>query len=269
MNDRECDSVPAKRLRAALVQAETRWADPSANRESLARLMDDAPDCELYVLPETCTTGFLGDRERDVERDAEADLAWLQAEADRRAAAIACSIVAADGGRIFNRFVLARPGDRPVFYDKRHLFAFGGEDGRYAGGSERARARFAGRRFDLQVCYDLRFPVWCRNDEAFDVQIFVANWPRARVVAWTTLLAARAIENQAFVIGLNRVGTDGKGVEYPGSSGAWDALGEPLVGPLDDREQVAAFDLDFQALEAIRRRFPFLADRDRYRIGAD
>lgn len=261
------DTSPGK-IRCALVQADTRWADPAANRENLARLMDSAPGCDLYVLPETCTTGFLGDREHLEEMEDKRDMKWLEGEARKRGAAVACSIVAAQDGGIFNRFVLARPDGKSTFYDKRHLFAFGGEDKRYSAGMKRVRAELFGRRVDLQICYDLRFPVWCRNDDAFDLQIFVANWPAPRVEAWRTLLRARAIENQAFVIGLNRAGVDGKNIEYPGSSGAWDALGESLAGPLDDREQVATFELDFAAQDELRKKFPFLPDRDGFSINS-
>ena len=264
-------STAADTLRCALVQADTRWADPDANRENLARLMDSAPDCGLYVLPETCNTGFLGDEDLEkAGRGAEirdgGEVAWLEAQARDRGAAIACSIVVEEDGKLFNRFVLARPDAESAIYDKRHLFGFGGEGKRYTAGDSRVRAELSGRRVDLQVCYDLRFPVWCRNDDAFDLQIFVANWPSPRVDAWRTLLKARAIENQAMVIGLNCVGVDGKGVVYPGSSGAWDALGGSLVGPLDDREQVATFELDFAAQDEIREKFPFLPDRDHYSI---
>ena len=262
----DTDTGGAERLRCALVQAETRWADPAANRRNLSGLMDRAAGCDLYVLPETCTTGFLGDGDIDVDRVAAEDLEWIAGEAEARSAAIACSIVVDDGGAIFNRFVFARPDGSVATYDKRHLFAFGGEDRRYSAGRRRVRAELAGRRFDLQICYDLRFPVWCRNDDGFDVQIFVANWPSPRVDAWRTLLRARSIENQAFVIGVNRVGIDGNDVEYPGSSGAWDAQGEAVVGPLDENEQVAAFELDFTALETVRSRFPFLGDRDAFEL---
>ena len=263
--------VPAEALRCALVQADTRWADPAANRENLARLMDSAPGCDLYVLPETCNTGFLGDGDLekaglgDEIRDGR-EVAWLEAQARERNAAIACSIVVEEDENLFNRFVLARSDAESTIYDKRHLFGFGGEGRRYTAGDRRVRAELAGRRVDLQICYDLRFPVWCRNDNAFDVQIFVANWPTPRAEAWRTLLKARAIENQAMVIGLNRVGVDGKGVEYPGSSGVWDALGESLAGPLNDREQVATFKLDFAAQDELRKKFPFLPDRDRFSI---
>ncbi|MEX0915307.1 MAG: nitrilase-related carbon-nitrogen hydrolase [Wenzhouxiangellaceae bacterium] len=259
------------KLSCALVQADTRWADPTANRDNLARLMDSAPDCGLYVLPETCNTGFLGDSDLDESgRRHEIcdgrEVAWLESQAGERGAAIACSIVVEENEKLFNRFVLAQPGTESAFYDKRHLFGFGGEGRRYTAGNKRVRAEFAGKRVDLQVCYDLRFPVWCRNDDAFDLQIFVANWPAPRAEAWRTLLKARAIENQAFVIGLNRAGVDGKNVEYPGSSGAWDALGEALVGPLDEREQVATCELDFEALDEVRKKFPFLPDRDGFSI---
>ena len=264
-------TAPADTLRCALVQADTRWADPVANRENLARMMNSAPGCDLYVLPETCNTGFLGDEDlekagRGAEIRDSRELAWLASQAGDRGAAIACSIVVEEDGNLFNRFVLARPGMASATYDKRHLFGFGGEGKRYTAGDRRVRAELAGRRVDLQVCYDLRFPVWCRNDNAFDLQIFVANWPRPRVEAWRTLLKARAIENQAMVIGLNCVGVDGKGVEYPGSSCAWNALGESLAGPLGDREQVATFGLDFAAQDEIRKKFPFLPDRDGYSL---
>ncbi|MDT8409535.1 MAG: nitrilase-related carbon-nitrogen hydrolase [Wenzhouxiangellaceae bacterium] len=256
------------KLVCAMVQADTRWADPAANRANLERLMDTAPGCNLYVLPETCTTGFLGDSGPSVESTGEDDLNWLRAEASRRSAAIAGSIVVAEGGRIFNRFLLVRPQGEVTGYDKRHLFGWGGEDSRYTAGTRRVRAQWLGWRIDLQICYDLRFPVWCRNDDAFDLQIFVANWPRPRVEAWSTLLRARAIENQAFVIGLNRVGIDGKGVEYPGRSGAWDALGTSIL-EADERERVDVVELDLDRLAELRRKFPFLSDRDRFELESD
>ena len=258
--------VSPDRWRCALVQADTRWADPAANRSHLAELMERAPGCDLYVLPETCTTGFLGDRERLAEPAAETDLDWLEQQAVQRQAAIACSVVAVDGERVVNRFVLARADGRRTVYDKRHLFGFGGEDRRYSPGAERVRTELLGRQVDLQICYDLRFPAWCRNDTGFELQLFVANWPAPRAEHWRTLLKARAIENQCFVIGVNRCGRDGLGLEYPGSSCAWGPLGEALASPLDEREQVAVVELDFASLAAVRERFPFLADRDSFRL---
>ncbi|MCA1780464.1 MAG: amidohydrolase [Xanthomonadaceae bacterium] len=253
------------RLKCALIQPDTRWADPPANRENLARLMEQAPGCDLYVLPETCTTGFLGNHERLSELVDDDDIGWFRDQAGQRAAAIAGSVVAGQGDRIFNRFVLARPDGNTTTYDKRHLFGFGGEGEYYTAGDARVRTELAGWKVDLQICYDLRFPVWCRNDADFDLQLFVANWPSPRVNAWSTLLRARAIENQAYVIGVNRVGRDGKDVDYPGRSGAWDMLGETLF-EADDRERVDVVTLDASKLGEVREKFRFLADRDAFEL---
>lgn len=253
-------------LNTVLIQPDTRWADRAANREHLSTLMDRVETADLYVLPETCTTGFLGDLSTDAEREqGKADLDWLIEESGKRRAAIAAGVAVVEDGRRFNRMLFVTPGGAVTHYDKRHLFGYGGEGDRYAAGDRRVRVRWRGWRFDLQICYDLRFPVWCRNDDAFDVQLFPANWPSPRVDAWRTLLKARAIENQAVVIGVNRSGTDGKGVDYPGSSRAFDALGEPLL-EMGEAEEVSGFVLDPASVRGIRDRLPFLADRDGFRI---
>ncbi|GAB4174646.1 MAG: amidohydrolase [Wenzhouxiangellaceae bacterium] len=264
-----CDSTPPSQWTVGLVQADTHWADPEANRENLGRLLRESPGCALYVLPETCTTGFLGESIQDLERRHQDDLAWLRGESAARRAAIACSLVAPGERGPVNRFVLMQPDGTMVHYDKRHLFAHGGEHRRYRPGNRRVRTRLWGRGVDLQICYDLRFPVWCRNDAGFDLQLFVANWPSPRIEHWLCLLRARAIENQCFVVGVNRCGRDGRGLDYPGRSVVYGPLGECLAGPLDDSEQVGRGRLDFAMLEAVRRSYPFLADRDRYEIIVD
>lgn len=248
-------------LKCALVQADTRWADPDGNRRNLERLMDQAPGCDLYVLPETCTTGFLGDTDESTEQVANDDVAWLIDQAARRGGAVAGSIVFPEQGRFYNRFLFVTPDGAMETYDKRHLFAYGGESDRYSAGRRRKRLDWNGWRVDLQVCFDLRFPVWCRNDDGFDLQLFVANWPTPRVDAWRSLLKARAIENQTYVIGINRVGKDGKGVIYPGSSMAFDAMGATLRDCGDD-EVVEVVTLERGALEQVRKRFRFLELRD-------
>lgn len=266
-------------LTCALIQPSTRWADRGRNRQHLARLMDDAGPADLYVLPETCTTGFLGDLAGDLAGDLDRDLDnparsddgcedvdWVHAEAARRGSAIAAGFAVIDGGQRFNRLVFAMPSGVSARYDKRHLFGYGGEDARYTAGSRRSRVMWRGWRFDLQICYDIRFPVWCRNDDAFEVQLFVANWPSPRVAAWTSLLQARAIENQAVVIGVNRSGTDGKGIDYPGASRVFDATGQTVLS-LDEEEQVATCRLEAGALSALREQLPFLADGDQFSIG--
>ncbi|MEE4640052.1 MAG: amidohydrolase [Wenzhouxiangella sp.] len=254
------------RLKVALVQAELRWADAQANRSHLAELMDRSPGADLYVLPETFTTGFLGDAEGVAEPYDGPTLAWMRAESRSRSAALAGSVALSDGeGQRRNRMIFMPPDGEPAWYDKRHLFSYGGEDERYTAGSAHKLVNWRGWRIDLQICYDLRFPVWCRNDRDFDLQLFVANWPSPRVEAWRLLLQARAVENQAFVIGVNRSGQDGKGVAYPGRSVAIDGLGERML-ELGTAEAVETVMLDLKALHALRETLPFLRDRDRFTL---
>ena len=253
-------------LRAALVQAELRWQAPGANRDHLSRLMDRSSSADLYVLPETFTTGFLGDAAGEVESFDGPTLAWMREQAGDRSAAIMGSLALSDEqGRRRNRMVFVRPDGEVTWYDKRHLFAFGGEDDRYTAGTKPVVAEWRGWRIDLQICYDLRFPVWCRNTRDFDLQVFVANWPSPRVEAWRLLLRARALENQAFVLGVNRTGADGNGVAYPGRSSAWDGGGDCLV-ELDDQEATHTVRLNRAELRALREKLPFLGDADRFAI---
>jgi predicted amidohydrolase len=249
-------------LKVALVQAELRWQDAQANRSHLAGLMDRSPGADLYVLPETFTTGFLGDAERVAEPYNGPTLAWMRAESRSRSAALVGSIALTDDdGQRRNRMVFMSPDGEPVWYDKRHLFSYGGEDERYTAGNAHTLVSWRGWRIDLQICYDLRFPVWCRNDRDFDLQLFVANWPSPRVEAWRLLLQARAVENQAFVIGVNRSGQDGNGVAYPGCSVAIDGLGERWL-ELGSEESVETVTLDRRSVNELREKLPFLRDRD-------
>lgn len=253
-------------LKLALVQAELRWQAPAENRDHLNELMDRAPGADLYLLPETFTTGFLGDAEREAEPYDGPTFAWLAAQAAARQAAIAGSFATTDEqGLRRNRMVFMRPDGQASWYDKRHLFSYGGEDQRYTAGSAPCVLDWCGWRIDLQICYDLRFPAWCRNTRDFDLQLFVANWPSPRVEAWRLLLRARAVENQAFVAGVNRSGRDGKGVDYPGRSSAWDGGGACLV-ELDGTETVSVVEMNRQALHAFRESLPFLRDADRFRL---
>ena len=253
-------------LEVALIQADLRWQDAEANRVHLAELMDRQPGCDLYVLPETFSTGFLGDAGLEAESMDGPSVNWLRDQARMRNAAVCGSLVIADKrGERHNRFVFMPPEGTASFYDKRHRFSFGGEDQRYAAGERPVVVEYRGWRIDLQICYDLRFPVWCRNDRDFDIQIFVANWPAARVEAWRCLLRARAIENQSIVLGVNRVGKDGNGIAYPGCSSAWDAAGNRLV-ELGPAESVARVSMDRGRLRQFRDQFPFLADADPFML---
>lgn len=253
-------------MEVGLVQADLRWQDPEGNRQRLADLMDAQPGCDLYVLPETFTTGFLGDAGSEAESMDGATVAWLRRQARSRAAAVCGSVAISDEqGWRRNRLMFMPPEGELSWYDKRHLFSYGGEGNRYTGGDRHGLVQWRGWRIDLQICYDLRFPVWCRNTRGFDLQIFVANWPSPRVDAWLALLKARAIENQAFVVGVNRTGTDGNDVPYPGCSAAFDGGGQRLA-ELGPREGSVRVGLERNELLRLRERFPFIEDSDRFSL---
>ena len=252
-------------LKTALVQARLQWQDPAANRDHLSGLMDRQPGCDLYLLPETFSTGFLGDRPDQPETMDGVTVAWMQEQAHERSAAVAGSLAMLDGQRRVNRFLFVTADGVLAHYDKRHLFGFGGEDERYQHGHSHTTIEWRGWRIDLQICYDLRFPVWCRNSREFDLQIFVANWPAPRVEAWCALLKARAIENQCYVIGVNRTGSDGNNIQYSGRTSAFDPMGESLIA-MGDEENVAVIELNINKLRDIREKFPFLRDADDFKL---
>jgi omega-amidase len=252
-----------KPIDVALIQAQLHWQDAAANRSHLGELMDQSPGASLYVLPETFSTGFLGDASQPAEDMQGPTVAWMRQQAADRGAAVAGSLALAAAGARFNRFLFVTGEGVLGHYDKRHLFSHGGEDQRYRAGASHAVIEWQGWRIDLQICYDLRFPVWCRNDRQFDLQLFVANWPSPRVDAWRSLLKARAIENQSYVIGVNRSGRDGLGVDYPGCSSAWGPLGQSLL-EMGAEEGCGRVTLDHDELRENRARLPFLADADRF-----
>ncbi len=256
-----------ERLRLALIQAELHWQHPAENRRHLGRLITalDQP-ADLYILPETFTTGFLGRVGDKPDTMRGETLDWMAALAERSQAAIAGSLALSDDeGRLRNRFVWVQADGSRQWYDKRHLFAYAGEDQRYVAGDSRRTWAWQGWRVCPQICYDLRFPVWCRNRNDYDLLIFVANWPSPRVDAWTTLLKARAMENQCYVAGVNRVGLDGHGNAYPGCSAIYDPLGRPVV-ELGGEETSACGVIDYRVLTDTRQRFPFQAEADSFQI---
>ena len=248
-------------LRVALVQSRLQWRDPARNRAHLSAHLDGIEQADLCVMPETFTTGFLGDTP-DVDEGMDGEtVAWLQNEAAARSSALCGSAVISDAVGRRNRFLFADPAGPLHIYDKRHLFTYAGEHKRYIAGEERVTFDYAGWRVCPQVCYDLRFPAWCRNRDDYDLLIFVANWPAPRIAAWDTLLRARAIENQCYVIAVNRVGEDGRGLAYPGHSAIYDPLGETVVAPWED-EDVREAVIDLGRVREVREDFPFAADAD-------
>ena len=223
------------------------------------------PGFDLAVLPETFTTGFLGDEGAEDEGMNGSTVAWMQAAAEKHRCALSGSVVICENGERFNRFLFVTEDGLLSHYDKRHLFSYGGEDSHYTAGAERVNLDYKGWRINLQVCYDLRFPAWCRNRNDYDLMLLVANWPVRRIHHWSALLEARAIENQAFVVGVNRVGKDGNGLVYPGCSAVHGPMGETVL-KLGDEETAAAAELDLQDVVRSRQRFPFQDDADDFTL---
>jgi omega-amidase len=264
-------------LRVALVQGDTVWRDPAANREKYAALMSPlAGETDLVLLPETFTSGFSNDAIEQAEDMSGPTVEWIRERAIALGAVVTGSVQirdrAPDGSEgVFNRLLWATPDGGLQYYDKRHLFRMAREHERYASGGPRLTVELNGWRVCPLVCYDLRFPVFIRNrfdHEApgrfdYDLLLFVANWPAARRYAWQTLLRARAIENLACVAAVNRAGRDGNDIEYAGDSVALDELGVPLVecGP---GEQVATAKFSWESLQKHRERFPANLDADAF-----
>ena len=261
-------------LRISLIQGATRWHDPAANRDYYGHLM--APlhgTTDLVILPETFTSGFSNDAIDQAEGMDGPTVAWLRGQSKKLDAAITGSVQIREGERVYNRLFFATPDGELQHYDKRHLFRYAREHERYAAGRDRLTVEWKGWRICPLVCYDLRFPVYSRN--RFDVErkggldydllVYVANWPAARAYPWKTLLRARAIENLCFVAGLNRVGTDGNGLQYSGDSAVIDFLGHPL-SECTDREVVSTTTLPAVELLAHRERFPAMLDGDAFSL---
>jgi predicted amidohydrolase len=253
-------------LTIRLIQTTLHWQDPEANRSDLEKLMmRDGGDPQLIILPETFTTGFLGDNDDIVEGPGGPTLDWMRKNAARTGGAVCGSVVIRENGKLFNRFMIVTEEGLQAKYDKRHLFGYGGENERYTPGSERVVFSYRGWRFCPQICYDLRFPVWNRNRNDYDCLLYVANWPALRADAWSSLLKARAIENQCYLIAVNRVGEDGNGVPFSGRSIVHDPLGESLNVP-DDAVSVIDVTLDPEHLNTIRMTLAFQKDADDFEL---
>jgi omega-amidase len=249
-------------LQCLLIQTQLFWADAQANRQQLETIArDQGSDCDLIVFPETFTSGFLGDRDAEPETMEGATVAWMRALASELDCVICGCVAISTGQGKMNRFLWVHADCVIEFYDKRHLFSFGGEDKRYVAGNERKVFHYRGWRICPQICYDLRFPAWCRNRDDYDVLLFVANWPEPRTSAWTALLKARAIENQCYVIGVNRSGEDPRGLKYIGGSTVYDPLGESLLD-LGTEEGSGSVTIELSKVNEIRRRLPFQQDAD-------
>jgi len=251
-------------VRVTILQTDIEWANPEKNRERAFQLMETATPSDLYVLPEMWTTGFITEQSL-LETCADTDgrqLGWMRLMAERFGGAVSGSLSVMDeDGRFRNRHFFVRPDGSFSAYDKRHLFTYGGEDKHYVRGNKRTIVSHCGFRMLLATCYDLRFPVWLRNTDCYDAIVVVANWPESRREVWTTLLRARAIENQCFVIGANRTGHG-----HSGDSTIIDPKGGIVAAVIGENEQIITADIDKEWQNNFRRKFPALADRDAFRL---
>ena len=275
MPNRKSASDPTRNpLRISLVQGATRWHDPEGNRAHYADLIDALHGTtDLVVLPETFTSGFSNDAIDRAETMDGPTVEWLRERARDLDAAITGSVQLRTESGVHNRLLFVTPDGAVQHYDKRHLFRYAGEHERYAAGSDRKVIEWRGWRICPLICYDLRFPVFSRNrfdversqDLDYDLLIYVANWPAARSHVWRTLLRARAMENLCYVAGVNRVGTDGNGLDYDGESALIDFLGQPLSESAD-QEVVTTTTLLASELAAYRKRFPTMLDGDGFTL---
>lgn len=253
-------------LTIALVQADQVWENKQANLSHYEHLLQDVSQVDLILLPEMFHTAFSMDAENLAETMNGMAINWLKELSLSKNTAIYTSLIVRENGLFYNRGVFVQPNGKIVQYNKRKTFGLAGEDKIYASGEEEVIVEFRGYKFQLQICYDLRFPEIVRNrldsqgSPAYDVLLYVANWPQRRNVHWKTLLKARAIENQCYVIGVNRVGEDGKGLVYSGDSVCADALGDTVWCDAGV-EQVKIVTLSKSALDEVRKALPFLRDR--------
>lgn len=249
-------------MKITLIQTAPVWGDPAASRSAAAALLERADaGTDLIVFPEMFSTGFISEPEGVAEPGGGETLDWMRRVAAERDCAVAGSVAVDAGGRFVNRFFFVFPDGTVRHYDKRHLFSYGSEHLHFSAGKERVVVSWRGVRILLQVCYDLRFPVFVRNHRDYDAIIYVANWPQNRREVWQTLLKARAIENQSFVIGVNIVGSD-KACEYVGDSVIINAYGQPVASCTSAQVETAAAELDMEQLLRFRKKFPVLDDAD-------
>jgi omega-amidase len=258
-------------LTFSLVQTNLHWENKQANLEMLQEKINSIDKTEVVILPEMFSTGFSMKPAVLAERMDGPTMQWMADVSASKKIILTGSFIAEEEGKYFNRLVWMQPNGQYGYYDKRHLFGYAGEDQNYAAGNKRLIASAKGFKINLLVCYDLRFPVWARqheqpgNEPEFDVVMYVANWPERRSHAWRTLLQARAIENQCFVIGVNRVGNDGNGIYHAGHSMVVDSMGEVLFEHAHE-EIIHTIILHKQALDDVRQKLPFLKDRDTFHI---
>jgi predicted amidohydrolase len=243
------------------------WENPSQNRLNFLNKIDSITQpVDIIVLPEMFTSGFTMNPKGVAETMQGETVSWMKSIASKKQAAITGSLIIKENDNYYNRLLFVHPNGEINSYDKRHTFTLAGEDKVYTAGTKKLIVAFKGWSICPLICYDLRFPVWARNTENYEVLIYVANWPKPRVNAWDALLKARAIENMSYCIGVNRVGLDANNHEYSGHSASYDVLGNRLDTTPFDKEAISIVTLDKTELENYRNKLNFLNDKDEFTL---
>ncbi|PXY40240.1 amidohydrolase [Flavobacterium cheongpyeongense] len=253
-------------MKIALIQSDLVWEDAQVNRINLnAKIGKICDDVDLIVLPEMFSTGFTMKASEVAETMQEKTVQWMKEMAEANNCAIAGSLIISENKEYYNRLLFVFPSGEIQYYDKRHLFTLAGEDKVYTAGSKKQIVYYLGWKICLQICYDLRFPVFARNVENYDLLLYVANWPKVRINAWDILLKARAVENLSYTIGVNRIGLDANNHQYNGHSQVIDFLGNPILEP-QENEGVFIVNLDRNIMLETRKKVDFLSDKDVFEI---
>ena len=254
------------RLHLTALQTDLIWENKAQNLDHLSLVLDELQATDLVVLPEMFSTGFTMAAQEFAESMDGTTVQWMQQWAKSLDAAIAGSTIITDNGAIYNRFLFVSPEGEVQLYDKRHTFTLAGENKAYAQGQNNGLIHYNGWKICLRVCYDLRFPVWGRNTSDYDLLIYTANWPHKRINAWDTLLKARAIENMSYCVGVNRIGTDGANLHYPGHTAIIDYMGETIGKTTPNTAGFCQAELIKTAQDTARKKLNFLNDRDRFTL---
>ena len=255
------------KLKIAIIQADLVWENGSQNRRNFSEKINTiSENVEVIVLPEMFSSGFTMQPKNVAEEMSGETVSWMQKLASEKEAAVAGSVIIKEKGKFYNRFLFVHSSGKIDFYNKRHLFSLAGEHKVYTSGLEKIIIDFKGWKICPQICYDLRFPVYTRNVENFDLLLFVANWPKPRINAWDALLKARAIENLCYVVGVNRVGEDANNLEYIGHSAAYDCLGTLQSDKIEEDECVKIVELSKSHIKSTRSKLNFLADKDNFKL---
>lgn len=253
-------------MKVIIMQTDICWAHPAQNVKTANKIIDNYPEGDLFILPEMFSTGFCIQPKGIAEpADNLTTLQWMKKKAAERNCAIAGSIAIEEDGKYYNRFHFVHPDGKVECYNKRHLFTYGGEDKLFTAGHERVIVEFRGVRILLQICYDLRFPVWARNRNDYDMIVYVANWPIPRIEAWKALVRARAIENQCYVAAVNRTGNDPY-CQYNGASAVINPYGETIAACTEGQPSEAVAEIDMKSLNDFRKKFPVLNDADSFTL---